>query len=148
MKKKQLAFLLLIGLLTISVLLPHSLVASESYKAVSIVLQGKIIQLYPPFEIIKTMMYRDGGTIAIVIEDGKGNALPFCLDGRIKRPSKIRHLYIEATHPSNAGAQQVPAGSDTEKFILKILKSAAIDESTPHIRQELVATVIEELENR
>jgi len=148
MEKKQLPILLLVGLLALSMIPAHSLIASEKDEAVSIVLQGKSIQLYPPFEITRTMMFRDGGTIAIVIEDAMESSLPFCLDGRIKRPSKIRHVYVGATHPSDAKAKQVPIGSETEKSILKILQSAKIGESTPYIRQDLVATVIEELEKR
>jgi len=148
MKKKQLPILLLVAMLALSIILAQGLMASENNEAVSIVLEGKSITLYPPFEITRTMMYRDGGTIAIVIEDAMGSSLPFCLDGRIKRPSKIRHVYVGATHPSDAKAKQVPIGSVAEKTILKILKSATIGESTPHIRQDLVATVIEELKNR
>jgi len=148
MKKKQLPILLLMSLLALSMIPVHSLIASEKDEAVSIVLQGKSIPLYPPFEITRTMMFRDGGTIAIVIEDAMGSSLPFCLDGRIKRPSKIRHVYVGATHPSDAKAKQVPIGSETEKSILKILQSAKIGEPHPNIRQDLVATVIEELEKR
>lgn len=148
MKKKQLPILLFVGMLALSMIPVHSLIASEKDEAISIALQGKSIQLYSPFEITRAMMFRDGGTIAIVIEDAMGSSLPFCLDGRIKRPSKIHHLYIGATHPSDAKAKQVPIGSAAEKAILKILQSAKIGEPNPHIRQDLVATVIEELENR
>jgi hypothetical protein len=93
-------------------------------------------------------MYRDGGTIAIVIKDGKGSVFPFCLDGRIKRPTKLRLVYVKTLHPGDAGAKQVPPGSAAEKSILKILKSAKIGDSTPPVDKALVTTVIGELENR
>jgi hypothetical protein len=148
MKKERLQILLLVGVLGLSMMLAHTLIALEKDEAVTIVLQGKTIQLYSPFEIVSAMMYKDGGTIAIVIEDGMGSSLPFCLDGRIKRPSKIRHVYCGATHPSDAKAKQVPIGSAAEKAILKILQSAEISEPTPYIREDLVEIFIEELENR
>jgi hypothetical protein len=148
MKNKQLQILLLMSILALSTMLAQSPIALEHDEAVTIVLQGKSITLYSPFEIIKAMMFRDGGTIAIVIEDGMGSSLPFCLDGRIKRPSPLRHLYIGATHPSEPQAQQVPIGSAAEKAILTILKEATMSEPGPHSREDLVELVIEELENR
>jgi len=148
MGKKQLQILLLVVMLALSMMLAHSLIASEKDEAVTIVLQGKTIQLYSPFEIKSAMIYKDGGTIAIVIEDGMGRSLPFCLDGRFKRPSKIRLLYVGATHPSEPKAKQVPIGSAAEKAILTILQSAEIGGPNPYIREDLVEIVIEELESR
>jgi hypothetical protein len=148
MKKEQMRILLLVVMLALSMMLASSLSAFEQDEAVSIALEGKSITLYSPFEITRTMMFRDGGTIAIVIEDSAGVSLPFCLDGRIKRPSPLRHLYIGATHPSDAKAEQVPISSAAEKAILTILKSATISEPGPNAREDLVEIVIEELENR
>ena len=148
MKKEQMRILLLVVMLALSMMLASSLSAFEQDEAVSIALEGKSITLYSPFEITRTMMFRDGGTIAIVIEDSAGVSLPFCLDGRIKRPSPLRHLYIGATHPSDAKAEQVPISSAAEKTILTILKSATISEPGPNAREDLVEIVIEELENR
>ena len=148
MKKEQMRILLLVVMLALSMMLASSLSAFEQDEAVSIALEGKSITLYSPFEITRTMMFRDGGTIAIVIEDSAGVSLPFCLDGRIKRPSPLRHLYIGATHPSDAKAEQVPISSAAEKTILTILKSATISEPGPNAREDLVEVVINELENR
>jgi hypothetical protein len=145
MGKKRLPVLLFVGMLGLSMMLAHGLRASES---VAIVLSGKTIQLYSPFEIKSAMLFKDGGTIAIVVEDGMGSSFPLCLDGRIKRPSEIRYLYIGATHPSDAEAKQVPIGSAAEKAILTILQSAEIGGPNPYIRQDLVEIVIEELESR
>lgn len=148
MKNKQLQILLLMSILALSMILTHNLKALEKDEAITIILQEKNITLYAPFEITRAMMFRDGGTIAIVIEDGMGISLPFCLDGRIKRPSPLRHLYIGATHPSEPQAEQVPIGSAAEKAILTILKEATMSEPGPHSREDLVELVIEELENR
>jgi hypothetical protein len=148
MEKKQLHILLLISMLALSTMLAQGLIASEHDEAVTIALEGKSITLYAPFEITQAMMFRDGGTIAIVVEDSAGVSLPFCLDGRINRPSKLRHLYIGATHPSDAKAEQVPISSAAEKAILTILKSATISKPGPNAREDLVQIVIEELENR
>jgi hypothetical protein len=136
------------SILALSMMLAQSLIAFDQDEAVTIVLQGKNTTLYSPFEITRTIIFRDGGTIAIVIEDGMGSSLPFCLDGRIKRPSPLRHLYIGATHPSEPQAEQVPIGSAAEKAILTILKEATMSEPGPHSREDLVELVIEELENR
>ena len=148
MKKKQLQILLLVGVLALNMISAHGLIALEQDKAVTIVLQEKNITLYSPFEITRAIMFRDGGTIAIVIEDSAGISFPFCLDGRIKRPSPLRYLYIGAAHPSDAKAEQVPISSAAEKAILTILKSATISEPDPQEREDLVEIVIEELENR
>ena len=148
MKKEQMRILLLVVMLALSMMLASSLSAFEQDEAVTIALEGKSITLYAPFEITRTIMFRDGGTIAIVIEDSAETSLPFCLDGRIKRPSPLRHLYIGATHPSDAKAEQVPISSAAEKAILTILKSATISEPGPHAREDLVEIVIEKLENR
>ena len=148
MKKEQVRILMFVGLLALSIMSAQSLIAWGQDKAVTIALQERNITLYSPFEIIGTTMFRDGGTIAIVIKDSAGVSLPFCLDGRIKRPSPLRHLYIEATHPSDAKAEQVPISSAAEKAILTIFKSATISEPGPNAREDLVEIVIEELENR
>ena len=148
MKKEQMQILLLVVMLALSMMLASSLSAFEQDEAVTIALEGKSITLYAPFEITRTIMFRDGGTIAIVIEDSAETSLPFCLDGRIKRPSPLRYLYIGAAHPSDAKAEQVPISSAAEKTILTILKSATISEPGPNAREDLVEIVIEELENR
>ena len=148
MKKKQLHILLLMSVLALSTMLSQSLIALEHDEAVTIVLNEKSITLYSPFEIKTAMMYKDGGTIAIVIEDSMGSSLPFCLDGSINKPSQLRHLYIGATHPSESKAKQVPISSATEKAMLTILQFGEIGEPSPYIREDLVQIVIEELENR
>jgi len=148
MKKKQLHILLLMSVLALSTMLSQSLIALEHDEAVTIVLNEKSITLYSPFEIKTAMMYKDGGTIAIVIEDSMGSSLPFCLDGRINKPSQLRHLYIGATHPSEPKAKQVPINSAAEKAILTILNSATISDPGPNAREDLVEIVIVELENR
>jgi hypothetical protein len=148
MKNKQIRILLFMSILTLSMILTQTPIALEQEDAVTIVLQEKNIILYSPFDITRTMMFRDGGTIAIVIEDGMGISLPCCLDSRINRPSKLRHLYIGATHPSKPKAKTVPIASAAEKAILTILKHATITEPGPNAREDLVEIVIEELENR
>lgn len=148
MGKKQLHILLLMSMLALGMILAQGLSALEQDESVTIFLQEKNITLHSPFEITRTIMFRDGGTIAIAIEDSAGISLPFCLDGRIQRPSPLRHLYIGATHPSDAKAEQVPISSAAEKVILTVLKSATISEPGPNAREDLVEIVIEELENR
>lgn len=148
MKKEQMRILLLVGVLALSMMSAQGLSTVGHNEAVTIALEGKSITLYAPFEITQAMMFRDGGTIAILIEDSAGISLPFCLDGRINRPSPLRHLYIGARHPSDAEAEQVPIGSTAEKAILIILKSATIREPGPQTREDLVEIVIEKLENR
>ncbi len=115
---------------------------------VQIDLPGKTIKLYPPFEIVQTMMYKDGGTVGIVVEDSRGVSVPFCLDGRIKVPADSRHLYIGATHPGNSKAEEVPIGGKAEKTVLKILKSAEIKSSSPYLRKDLVTNMTGKLQSR
>jgi hypothetical protein len=148
MNKKRMKILCLIGVLAVSFIAMSSLTALGNEEAVVIQLPGEAITLSAPFEITRAVMYRDGGTIGIVVKDGTGSDFPLCLDGRIKRPTKMRLVYVKAMHPGAAGAVQVSPGSAAEHAILKILKSARIGDATPPIDKGLVATVIGELENR
>ena len=148
MKKERMLILLLVVIVALSIMSAQGLSTVGHNEAITIALDGKSITLYAPFEITRTMMFRDGGTIAIVIEDSTGISLPFCLDGRIQRPTPLRHLYIGARHPSDAKAEQVPINSATEKTMLTILKSATIREPGPQAREDLVEIVTEKLENR
>ena len=116
-------------------------------EAVKIGLKEGSIKLYPPFEVTSAGLYKDGGTIAIVVEDGRGVSFPFCLDGRIKVPQYERYVYVGATYPTNSKAKQIPMGGKDEKAILKILKSAKFRESRM-VRGDLIKTVIERLQSR
>ena len=93
------------------------------------------------------MMYKDGGTIGIVVRDAKGISLPLCYDQRIKVPEGERFVYVGATHPSESSAAKVTPGSATEQALLRILTSAEIASPSPRIREDLVQAVIVKLKS-
>lgn len=144
---KSIKVITLITALVFSVLLIGNSCLFAAGECFQILLKDGAVTLQPPFEITSAGLYKDGGTIAIVVEDGKGVSLPLCLDGRIKVPQDQRYIYVGATYPTNAKAKQVPMGSTTEKDILKILKSAKYRESRM-VRGDLIQSVIERLSSR
>ncbi len=103
------------------------------------------ITLNAPYDIEQTMMYKDGGTIAIVIKDANGISLPLCYDQRIKIPEADRFVYVGATYPDESSAVKVERGSTTEQALLRVLTTAKITNPSPHIRKDLVQTVVEKL---
>ena len=106
------------------------------------------VNLVAPYEIEETLIYKDGGTIGIVIKDANGLLLPICYDQRIKVPEGERFFYVGATRPGNAPAVKVNRGSDTEQALLRILSSAEIKNPSPRIRQDLIDTVIGKLKGQ
>ena len=111
----------------------------------TIQLKQGTVTLNSPFEVAETMLYKDGGTIGIVVRDANGISLPLCYDQRIKVPEEERFLYVGATHPSESSAAKVTRGSVTEQALLRILTSAEIVSPSPRIREDLVQAVIEKL---
>jgi len=100
-----------------------------------------------PYVIEKTMLYKDGGTIAIIMRDAKGISVPVCYDRRIKVPESERFVYAGATYPGKSSATRIERGSPAAHALLKILSSATIP-SSPHIRQDLVRAVIAKLSGK
>jgi len=114
----------------------------------TIALNQGSITLHAPYEIKETMMYKDGGTIGIVVKDSKGVLLPLCYDQRIKVPKEDRFVYVGATHPDQSSATKVARGSKTERALFRVLTSAEIISKSPRIRKDLVQTVVEQLTPR
>ena len=145
MKNLKILFAAVILVFTIACINTNYVFAGD--EAVEIGLKEGSIKLYPPFEVTSAGLYKDGGTIAIVVEDARGVSFPFCLDGRIKVPQDQRHIYVGATYPSYTKACRVPIGGKEEKAILQILKSADFRESRT-VRGDLIKAVIEKLQSR
>jgi hypothetical protein len=116
--------------------------------AVTIELKKGSVTLNPPFEVEETLLYKDGGTIGIVIKDSQGISLPLCLDGRIKMPAEDRHVYVGATYPDESSALRVTSGSANQKTLLELLQSAKITNPSPRIREDLVKAVIAKLKGQ
>jgi hypothetical protein len=111
----------------------------------TIALNKGSVTLDAPYEIQATMMYKDGGTIGIVVRDARGISLPLCYDQRIKVPEEERFVYVGATYPNESSVAKVTPGSATEQALLRILTSAEIVSPSPRIREDLVQAVIENL---
>ncbi len=76
-----------------------------------------------PVRMIDVLYYRDGGTTGFIVEVN-GIEERFCLDGRVESISgPQRHVYLNATHPSQDGAKEIPIGGDEEARILSILST-------------------------
>jgi hypothetical protein len=144
MKEKRLRLVFLAVALICFIQLPV-LISSSLAETETVSLDKGSVTLDAPYEIQETMMYRDGGTIGIVVKDAKGISLPLCYDQRIKVPEEQRFVYVGATHPSESSATKVIRGSATEQALLRILTSAKIVNPSPHIRQDLVQADIAKL---
>ena len=143
--EKRLSFAFLAAALLCFTLVPAVIVPAAT-ESVTISLKDGSITLDAPYEITETTMAKDGGTIGIVVRDAKGISLPLCYDQRIKVPENERFVYVGSTYPTEASAEKVESGSDTEKALLEVLSAAKI--SGPHVRQDLVQAVIEKLRPR
>jgi hypothetical protein len=121
-------------------------IAYTQDETATIQLKQGTVTLNPPFEVTETMLYKDGGTIGIVVKDAQGISLPLCYDQRIKVPENERFVYVGATYLHEATAKKVERGSATEQALLQVLSSAKI--AGPHIRQDLVQVVIGKLRPR
>ncbi|MEJ2066475.1 MAG: hypothetical protein P8Y09_00625 [Deltaproteobacteria bacterium] len=144
MKGKELRLVFLAVALICFMQIPVS-ITSALAETETIALNKGSVTLDAPYEIKETMMYKDGGTIGIVIKDAKGISLPLCYDQRIKIPEGERFVYVGATHPSESSAAKVTPGSATEQALLRILTSAKIVSPSPRIREDLVQAVISKL---
>ncbi|MCX5701810.1 MAG: hypothetical protein NTW64_02370 [Candidatus Omnitrophica bacterium] len=146
MNKVKPGIIFLIIVLAFGLIQLNAAIAFTDGETVTIALEKETINLTAPFVITRATMYRDGGTISIIIEDSQKNIFPICLDGRAKIPEAQRYLYANAVHPDETN-NKVLAGSDTEKSILNILKSAKIVSVGTDV-ENLVRAVIEKIENK
>ena len=144
MRKRKLCYLFWAVSLIIVIQFAGIKALAESETA-TIELKESSITLIPPFEITETMLYKDGGTIGIVVKDSQGISLPLCYDRRIKVPEEERFVYVGATYPDESSSKKVVNGSETEKALLKVLTSAENTGLSPNIRKDLVQTVIRKL---
>jgi hypothetical protein len=144
MRSKCLKFLFVAAALA-GIIQCAGVIAYAQDETETIQLKQGTVTLNPPFEVTETMLYKDGGTIGIVVRDANGISLPLCYDQRIKVPEEERFVYVGATHPSESSAAKVTRGSATEQALLRILTSAKIVSPSPHIREDLVQAVIEKL---
>ena len=144
MKSKCLKFLF-VALILVSIIQCASVVADAQDETETIQLKRGTVTLNSPFEVAETMLYKDGGTIGIVVKDAKGISFPLCYDQRINMPEEERFVYVGATHPSESSATKVIRGSATAQALLRILTSAEIVSPSSRIREDLVQAVIEKL---
>jgi hypothetical protein len=144
MKSTYLRFLF-VAVILAGIIQYACIIAYAQDQTETIQLKQGTITLNPPFEITETMLYKDGGTIGIVVRDVNGISLPLCYDQRIKVPEEERFVYVGATHPNESSAAKVTPGSATEQALLRILTAAKIVSPSPRIREDLVQAVIEQL---
>lgn len=79
----------------------------------------------PDVKMIDVYYFRDGGTTGFAAEVD-GTSEQFCLDGRavsagIAHPQW--HVFLDATHPTKAGAKKVAIGGKEEARIITILSA-------------------------
>lgn len=146
MNKTKPGIIFLFVVLAFGVIQLNSAIAFTDGETVAIALEKESINLTAPFVITNATMYRDGGTISVIIEDSQKRIFPICLDGRTKIPESERYLYANAVHPDETN-NKVLVGSDTEKAILSILKSAKIVSASADA-ESLVRVLIDKIENK
>ena len=117
--------IIILSVITLAINSPQVLADQTNY--VEIPLSTGTFKLVKPIEIDSADMYRDGGTIYVVLKDTNGKTFPFCLDGRMQalrifEKPRPYHIFIRVMHPSIAGAQEIPINGKEEKILLKVLE--------------------------
>jgi hypothetical protein len=79
-------------------------------------------QLKEPITIKRIDIYRDGGSIGVMLVDAVGQELPFCLDGGARSETRDS-LYIGSARPVRDPANLIPKGDEREKAIIQVLQS-------------------------
>ena len=64
-----------------------------------------------PVEVSAADIYEDGGTAFAIFADARGCEYRVCCDRRETDRGVARHLYIDATYPTDEGAQLLDPGS-------------------------------------
>ena len=80
------------------------------------------IKMKKPITIEWIAIYRDGGTIEVLLVDAKGQGMSFHVDGAFGSPTRDR-LFITPPSPGRAPAELIPKGDKREKEIIKMLKT-------------------------
>jgi hypothetical protein len=83
----------------------------------------QIQSLKAPVLVIETIVYRDGGTIGIVLKDKTGRLFSCCVEGRDNVNNG--NIFINANHVSHKEAIKVPGNSEAEHLLLKVLNDIA-----------------------
>lgn len=80
------------------------------------------ISLKEPITIKRIDIYRDGGSIGVVLVGAEGQELSFCLDGGRKSKTRDR-LYIGPSRPVRDPANLIPKGDERETAVIQMLQS-------------------------
>ncbi len=156
--------ILLVGIVIISIIIrqnkyeePKITIVSENQKGNKIT---EIFEIALPVKILSAFMYRDGGTIAVILEDNQKKEFEFCLDRRM-REMKIEDLgkelepyyfYIGSTYPEKEGSVKIPYAGEEEKELLKMLESWDYSNWEPKDKYDntkvIILILIEELNER
>lgn len=78
------------------------------------------LKLYPPFDLVELLRWRDGGSLGFTVVDARGQRLSFSLDKRIGSSTPGR-WYIGATYPTHEGAELVASAGKREHALVRIL---------------------------
>ncbi len=109
-------------------------------------------RLVPPFTIVDSDYYLDGGTTSFKIVDARGETVLGGFDGRMciiesggpGEPSlnscTPSHVYIGAGHPTSPGARLLPLWGEEERAVMKVLDAALGAELTDSERLLLLKT--------
>ncbi len=75
-----------------------------------------------PVSVKNVVLYREDGTIGVVIVDGKRREFSFCLEKTFIKPSESQSIYLGVVHPSLDGARRIKIGALEEKVLMKVLE--------------------------
>lgn len=118
--------------------------------------EAHVETLAEPARILRAEIYKDGGTVAIELEDANGQATWICLDRRAGQSTRPwGSLIVGVKHPNDPGGEVLARGGTEERQILTLLR-ASLDDFQEHsagqprgVHQvELVGRVIDALESR
>ena len=90
-----------------------------------------------PLEVVDADIYEDGGTALVIFTDARGCEYRLCRDGRESEVEAPRHLYINATYPTEDGARVLDPASRQGRSIHRALVAWFEERMTEKLRVQL-----------
>ena len=98
---------------------------------------GTELDLIHPIRVTHVGIFRDGGTVKVVVEGGRGRKLEAYIDHSISTsqnfPEDLSALWIDA-YPKKAKSNRIEFHSDEARTILRLLESSLVNYSKEQVQ--------------
>lgn len=106
---------------------------------------ARLLNVVGPMVIEDVLLYRDGGTIGIMIKDAQDQYVSFCID--FGMGSKTQgNIYYGATHPEDDDAQLI-LDEDFEQQLIDVVVAAINDYCAKDEQERIKATETADLKS-